>query len=281
MMGSTTPGPPARGSADFSDGWIPSANGPPAHLHARAADRKRIAGLIRDHLARQRISREQFAFATKLGKSTVDKLLVGLFSDRTLAVVEAETGLSLRAPDGGARGPAAGEGPKAALDSPSVAVLPFTNLSGDPEQDHVADGIAEDLTTDLSRLRWLSVAARGSSFACKGRAADVRQVGRELGVRHVLGGSVRIAAGRVRVSCPLADARTGRHVWAERYDRELGDVLALQDEIAGNVAAAVEPHLRGEGDARAPAAPSRGAGDQVLLVSARPSSGIRFGALRC
>ena len=234
----------------------------------RAADRKRIAGLIRDHLARQRISREQFAFATKLGKSTVDKLLVGLFSDRTLAVVEAETGLPLRAPGGVQETVAAERGAGPAPDAPSIAVLPFGNMSGDPGQDHVADGIAEDLTTDLSRLRWLSVATRGSSFARKNRAADVRQVGRELGVRHVLGGSVRIAAGRVRVSCHLADARTGRHVWAERYDRELGDVLALQDEIAGNVAAAVEPHLRGEGDARAPAAPSRGAGDQVLLVHA-------------
>ena len=125
MMGSTTPGPPALGSADFSDGWIPSVNGPSAHLHARAADRKRIAGLIRDHLAQQRISREQFAFRTKLGKSTVDKLLVGLFSDRTLAVVEAETGLPLRAP-GGVQETVAAEGrPGPAPDAPSIAVLPF------------------------------------------------------------------------------------------------------------------------------------------------------------
>ncbi len=161
MMDSTTPGPPVRGPANFFDGWVPSADsGPPAHLHARAADRKRIAGLIRDHLARQRISREQFAFRTKLGRSTVDKLLVGLFSDRTLAVVEAETGLPLRTPGGMQEEVAAEGGRGPAPDAPSVAVLPFSNMSGDPGQDHVADGLAEDLTTELSRLRWLSVAAR-------------------------------------------------------------------------------------------------------------------------
>ena len=268
MMDRTTSGALVRGSAGFVGRWVHSTGGPQAHLHARADDRKRIAGVIRDHLARQRISREQFAFRTKLGRSTVDKLLVGLFSDRTLAVVEAETGLSLRAPSSGMQEATAERGQGPAPDTPSIAVLPFSNMSGDPGLDHVGDGIAEDLTTDLSRLRWLSVAARGSSFACKGRAADVRQVGRELGVRHVLGGSVRIAAGRIRVACQLADARTGRHVWAERHDRELGDVLALQDEIAGGVAAAIEPHLRGEESARTLAGLSRSTGAQELFVHA-------------
>lgn len=261
-MDGTTPGP----AGPFGM-WTPSADsGAQLLLHPRADDRKRIAGIIRNHLARQRVSREQFAFRTKLGKSTVDKLLVGLFSDKTLAVVEAETGLSLRALAAARKAAEVGQG--AAPNTPSVAVLPFSNMSGDPALDHVADGIAEDVTTDLSRLRWLSVAARGSAFAYKGRAAEVRQVGQELGVRHVLGGSVRIVAGRVRVCCQLADAGTGRQVWAERYDRELGDILALQDEIAVGVVAAVEPHLLGRECARPLAGPSTAAGFQELLPRA-------------
>jgi adenylate cyclase len=207
-------------------------------------DTKRVAGLIRDWLARERISREQFAFRTKLGKSTVDKLLIGLYSDRTLAIVEAHTGLVLR-PRADRSEPAAEAAAAAPSlpDGPSIAVLPFTSMSADASQDHIADGLTEDLITDLSRLRWLFVIARNSSFIYRGRAVDVRQVGRELGVRYVLEGSVRSAGGRIRVTGQLVEAETGKHIWAERYDRELTDLFAVQDEIASNVVAAIEPHL--------------------------------------
>jgi adenylate cyclase len=124
-------------------------------------------------------------------------------------------------------------------------------MSGDSEQEHFADGIAEDITTNLSRLRWLFVIARNSAFFYKGKAADVRQVARELGVRYVLEGSVRTAAGRIRVTGQLVDAETGKHIWAERYDRELGDIFAVQDEITGNVVASIEPHLYAEEGFRA------------------------------
>jgi adenylate cyclase len=128
-------------------------------------------------------------------------------------------------------------------DKPSVAVLPFDNLSGDPEQDYLADGISEDLITALSRIRWFFVIARNSSFTYKGQAVDVTQVARELGVRYVLEGSVRKAGGRVRVTAQLIDAATGRHVWAERYDREIEDIFALQDEMTLTIVAALEPEL--------------------------------------
>ena len=215
-------------------------------------DRKHVATLIRDWLARERISREQFAFRTKLGKSTVDKLLVGLFSDRTLSVVEAHTGLALRGPivspdPGNGTAEAAPRAPE----GPSIAVLPFLNMSGDPAQEMFADGIAEDLTTDLSRLRWLLVIARNSSFAYKERAVDVRQIGRDLGVRYLLEGSIRTAGGRIRVSSQLVEAQSGKHIWAERYDRELHDIFAVQDEITRNVVAAIEPHLYSEEGQRA------------------------------
>ena len=117
-------------------------------------------------------------------------------------------------------------------DKPSVAVLPFTNLSGDPEQDYFADGMVDDIITGLARINWLFVIARNSTFAYKGRAVDVKQVGRELGVRYVLEGSVRKAGGSVRITAQMIDASTGAHVWAERYDRSSEDIFALQDEIA-------------------------------------------------
>ena len=126
---------------------------------------------------------------------------------------------------------------------PSIAVLPFTNMSGDAEQDYFADGISEDLITGLSHIRWLFVIARNSTFVYKHRAVDVKQVSRELGVRYVLEGSVRRAGKRLRISAQLIDAMTGGHHWAERYDRELGDIFAVQDEITRSVAGAIEPHL--------------------------------------
>jgi adenylate cyclase len=129
-------------------------------------------------------------------------------------------------------------------DKPSIAVLPFQNMSGDPEQDYFADGMVEDIITGLSRIKWLFVIARNSSFTYKGRAVDVKQVGRELGVRYVLEGSVRKAADRVRITGQLIDVATGAHVWAERYDRKFDDIFALQDEITLSVVGAIEPSLR-------------------------------------
>jgi adenylate cyclase len=136
--------------------------------------------------------------------------------------------------------------PVAALplpDKPSIAVLPFENLSGDPEQEYFADGMVEDITTALSRIRWFFVIARNSTFTYKGRAVDVKQVGRELGVRYVLEGSVRKSGNRIRVTAQLVEAETGNHVWAERYDRDLADIFAVQDEITERVVAAIEPEL--------------------------------------
>lgn len=128
-------------------------------------------------------------------------------------------------------------------DKPSIAVLPFQNLSSDPDQAYFADGIAEDLLTALSRYRWLMVIARNSSFSYKGHVPDVRQVGRELGVRHVVDGSVRRSGSRIRISAQLIDATSGNHVWVDRFDRDMADVLQLQDEIALTIAAAIEPQL--------------------------------------
>jgi adenylate cyclase len=136
----------------------------------------------------------------------------------------------------------AAERPALALpDKPSLAVLPFANMSGDPEQEYFADGMVEEIITGLSRVRSFFVIARNSSFTYKGRAVDVKQVGRELGVRYVLEGSVRKAGNRVRITGQLVDATSGAHVWAERYDRNLADVFALQAEIAEAVTAAISP----------------------------------------
>ena len=128
-------------------------------------------------------------------------------------------------------------------DKPSIAILPFENMSGDPEQEDFADGIVEDIITALSRFQQLFVIARNSSFTYKGRAVDVKQVGRELGVRYVLEGSLRKAGKRIRVTAQLVEAETGRHVWAERYDRDLADIFSVQDEIAAAVTIAVAPAI--------------------------------------
>jgi adenylate cyclase len=128
-------------------------------------------------------------------------------------------------------------------DKPSIAVLPFQNMSGDPEQEYFADGMVEEIITALSRIRWLFVIARNSTFTYKGQAVDVKQVGRELGVRYVLEGSVRKSGQRVRITTQLVDATIGNHVWAERYDRELADIFAVQDEITERAVGAIEPEL--------------------------------------
>ncbi|HTS93634.1 MAG TPA: adenylate/guanylate cyclase domain-containing protein [Stellaceae bacterium] len=130
-----------------------------------------------------------------------------------------------------------------ASDRPAVAVLPFVNMSGDPEQEYFADGISEDIITGLSKLRWFFVIARNSSFTYKGKAVDVKRAARELGVRYVLEGSVRKGGNRVRITAQLIDAATGNHIWADRYDGEMSDIFALQDEITKKVVAAIEPRL--------------------------------------
>jgi adenylate cyclase len=126
-------------------------------------------------------------------------------------------------------------------DKPSIAVLAFTNMSGDPEQEYFADGVADDIVTELSRSRSLFVIARNSSFSYRGRSVDVKQVARELGVRYVVEGGVRRAGDRVRITAQLIDAETGNHIWAERYDRALQDVFAVQDEITRAVVIAIQP----------------------------------------
>ena len=129
-------------------------------------------------------------------------------------------------------------------DKPSIAVLPFANLSGDPEQEYFADGMAEEIITALSRIRWLFVIARNSSFTYKGQAVDVKQVGRELGVLYVLEGSVRKGGNRVRITAQLIEAKSGAHLWADRFDGSLEDVFDLQDKVAVSVAGIIEPALQ-------------------------------------
>ena len=145
-----------------------------------------------------------------------------------------------RAAQATAASPAA---PMALPEKPSIAVLPFTNMSGDPEQEYFADGITEDLITALSRIRWFFVIARNSSFAYKGKSPDIRAVARELGVAYVLEGSVRKAGNRVRVTAQLIEGASGNHVWAQRYDRDLEDIFAVQDEITATLVGAIEPEL--------------------------------------
>jgi adenylate cyclase len=141
-------------------------------------------------------------------------------------------------------------------DKPSIAVLPFANMSGDPEQEYFADGIVEEIITALSRIRWLFVIARNSSFTYKGQAVDVKQVGRELGVRYVLEGSVRKAPDRVRITAQLIDAANGAHIWAERFDGSLADVFELQDKVAISVAGVIEPALQAAETARSASRPT-------------------------
>ncbi len=146
----------------------------------------------------------------------------------------------------------AGEGSPALPlpDKPSIAVLPFANMSGDPEQAYFVDGMVEEIITALSRIRWLFVIARNSSFTYKGQAVDVKQVGRELGVRYVLEGSVRKAGGRVRITAQLIYALTGAHLWADRFDGSLEDVFDLQEKVASSVAGVIEPTLQAAETAR-------------------------------
>ena len=155
-------------------------------------------------------------------------------------------------------------------DRPSLVVLPFANMSGDPEQDYFADGMVEEITAALGRIRWFFVIARNSAFTYKGRAVDVRQVGRELGVRYVLEGSVRKAGGRVRIACQLAEAETGRQLWSERFDAALDDIFELQDRVTEAVAGALEPSLRAAEIRRATAKPTGSLTAYDLYLRALP-----------
>jgi len=152
-----------------------------------------------------------------------------------------------KAPAGGPADNVPVESSRAALilpDKPSVAVLPFTNVGGDPEQDYFADGMTDEIINALSRCSWLFVIARNSSFTYKGRAVDIRQVGRELGVRYVLEGSVRRGGDRLRLTGQLIEAATGAHIWADRFDGEMSDIFDLQDRITENIVGAIEPKLQ-------------------------------------
>jgi TolB-like protein len=143
-------------------------------------------------------------------------------------------------------GPNPGDAPESAPavpDKPSIAVLPFANMSGDPEQEYFADGMVEEITTALSRFKWLFVIARNSSFTFKGKAVDIKEVGRRLGVRYVLEGAVRKASGKVRITCQLIEAATGSHIWADRFDRDMTDIFALQDDVTLAVLSAIQPKL--------------------------------------
>lgn len=161
--------------------------------------------------------------------------------------------------------------PRVEASRPSIAVLPFVNMSGDPDQEYFADGISEDIITALSKLRWFFVVARNSSFVFRGKSVDVRMAARELGVRYVLEGSVRKSGQRLRITTQLIDAATGNHIWADRYDGNLSDVFDLQDEITTKVVAVIEPKmLEAEGlrlQARLPA--NFGAWDLVVSANFR------------
>jgi TolB-like protein len=145
--------------------------------------------------------------------------------------------------------------PSVLPDKPSIAVLPFQNMSGDPEQEYFVDGMVEEIITALSRIRWLFVIARNSSFSYKGQSPDVKQVGRELGVRYVLEGSVRKGGNRVRITGQLIDALTGAHLWADHFDGPLEEVFELQDKVASSVAGVIEPALQAAETARSAGRP--------------------------
>ncbi|MBV9201085.1 MAG: winged helix-turn-helix domain-containing protein, partial [Alphaproteobacteria bacterium] len=161
----------------------------------------------------------------------------------------------------GSPDPPAGDNTAAApsapvAEQPSLAVLPFLNLSGDPEQEYFADGMVEEIITALSRIRWLSVVARNSSFTYKGQNVDVKRLGRELGVRYALEGSVRRSGARVRIAAQLIDASTGAHLWADHFDGPLEDVFDLQDKVAASVAGVIEPALQAAETARSTGRPT-------------------------
>src|SRR6516162_5801157 len=174
-----------------------------------------------------------------------------------------------RAPEPRAADNAGAEPSAPVAEQPSLAVLPFLNLSGDPEQEYFADGMVEEIITALSRIRWLFVTARNSSFAYKGQNVDVKRVGRELGVRYVLEGSVRKSGNRVRIACQLIDAVTGAHLWADHFDGPLEDVFDLQDKVASSVSGVIEPALQEAEAARSTGRPTTDLTAYDLYLRAR------------
>jgi TolB-like protein len=202
---------------------------------------------------------------------------------RFVGLVKVDTGEPARLPDTGQPSPTAlqqAPAPTPALvlpDKPSITVLPFQNLSGDPEQEYFADGVVEDIIAALSRIRWLFVIARNSSFTYKGRAVDARGVGQALGVRYVLEGSVRKCVNKVRITGQLIDATSGMHIWAERFEGQLDDIFELQDQIAESVVGAIAPQLERAEIERAKRKPTESldAYDYYLRAMAKLHSGSR------
>jgi TolB-like protein len=180
-----------------------------------------------------------------IGDTGSDQRLIRTISRKGFRFVgSALTQLSSAGAEGSAPSPEDQLGlPQPRRERPAIAVLPFANMSGDREQEYFSDGISEDIITALSKLRWFFVIARNSSFVYKGRSVHINQVAEELGVRYVVEGSVRKSGEQVRISAQLNDVSTGSHIWAERYDRSLADVFAVQDEITESIVAAIEPHL--------------------------------------
>src|SRR5262249_42372715 len=154
-----------------------------------------------------------------------------------------------------------------------IAVMPFQNFGGDPDEEYFADGMVEEIITALSRIRWLFVIARNSSFTYKGKAIDVKQIGQELGVRYVLEGSVRKADARVRITAQLIEAANGTHLWADRFDGSLEDVLDLQDQVAMSVAGVIEPTLQAAEIRREVDQPSRNPTTYDLYLRALQTTG--------
>ena len=184
-----------------------------------------VSGTVRDHIG-TKLSVEFIDLGPQQVKNIAQPIKAYRISGETSPSTIPVVGSSLPLPE-----------------KPSIAVLPFANMSGDPEQEYFADGMVEEIITALSRIRWLFVIARNSSFTYKGHAVDVKQVGRELGVRYMLEGSVRKGGSRVRVTAQLIDAISGTHVWADRYDCDLDDIFAVQDQITATVAGVIEPAL--------------------------------------
>jgi TolB-like protein/tetratricopeptide (TPR) repeat protein len=179
-----------------------------------------------------------------VGDSGDTQRLIKTFARKGIRFIGTVQELQAAATGSGTDAPAQKADPAMPLpDKPSIAVLPFANLSSDPEQDYFADGVVEDIITALSRFKSLFVIARNSSFTYKGRAVDVKQVGRELGVRYVLEGSVRKAADRVRITGQLVDTATGTHLWAERFDGGLNDIFDLQDQVTATIVSAIAPRI--------------------------------------
>src|SRR5271163_2825611 len=201
-----------------------------------------VSGTVRDHIG----DRLDLAF-NDIGDQSLKNIV------RPVRVYRVRLG----GMEGGTAAVSVESGPVLAVpDKPSIAVLPFANMSGDPEQEYFVDGMVEEIITALSRIRWLFVIARNSSFTYKGQAVDVKQVGRELGVRYVLEGSVRKAGGHVRITGQLIDAATDVHLWADRFDGLIEDVFELQDKVASSVAGVIEPSLQAAETARSAGRPT-------------------------